>query len=442
MTENGTSHSIDAGTATSRFSSYPARSQQVKKDLESIFRARADKEARETVAIGDETREVLDAVVAPLRLDPPQASQAAEAALTIAQFSLTEGRVLNVVDPSRGDLSETGRLHGDRGASDHLCNEILQPRQIPATKGPLQSSSFRSGYLSKQVRNPSLKDFVKWQSQEGTTLDQVRAFVIGVVDTMLDQASKMPPWVEIAASRLTFANFLRLRERLLEQGSGGAFEQYLLAGLMEAELAQGPSGHRVDTKNVGANDKATNSPGDIVIRERQAPRAAFEVTAAAWESKVGQLDAAAGQGLSEATIVAPGVAGGPSAEQIAAKIEPVATRLGIDPAVVDLHAYMDILASRVSPHGRAEALTFVYRCLVRWHSRQPNLAQRLIDVLQGLNLVAGSGVVSSVSAEVSDIDASIRRVRHQLSEDGLEDHPGMPTALRSLADDLERDDES
>ncbi|WP_196812209.1 hypothetical protein [Nocardia sp. CNY236] len=436
MTDHGTSHSVDAKSA--RFSSGSVRTRQVKKDLESIFRARADKDAREPLAIDDETRKVLDAVVSPLRCNPPEASQAAEAALTIAQFSLTEGRVLNVVDNLGGDLTETGRLHGDRAVSDHLCKKILQPRQIPATQGPLQSSSFRSGYQSRQVRSAALKDFVEWQSQKGRTLDQVRTFVIGVVDTMLDQALKMPPWVEIAASRLTFANFLRLRERLLAQGSAGAFEQYLLAGLMEAELAQSTSGCRVDTKNVGANDTATNTPGDIVIRERQAARIAFEVTAATWESKVGQLDAAARQGLSEATIVARGVAGGPSAEQIAAEIEPVAMRLGIDPAVVDLYAYIDILASRVSPHARAEALTFVYRCLVRWHSREPNLAQRLIDVLQGLNLVAGRYVASSASAEDAEIGASILRVRHQLSEDGLKDHPGIPTALRCLADDLER----
>ncbi len=438
MTKEGTSPSRDGETVVSRFSSGSARNQQVKKDLESIFGARANKEARESVAISGETREVLDAVVAPLRLEPPEASQAAEAALTIAQFSLTEGRVLNVIDSSRGDLNDTARLDGDRTVSDHLCKKILQPRQIPATQGPLQSSSFRGGYLSRQVRSDSLKDFVQWQSQEGRTLDEVRTFVISVVDIMLDQALNMPPWVEIAASRLTFANFLRVRERLLMEGSGGAFEQYLLAGLMEAELAQGPSGRRIDTKNVGANDKATNAPGDIVVRERQAARAAFEVTAAAWESKVGQLDAAARQGLSEATIVAPGIAGGPSAEQIAAEIEPVGTRLGIDPAVVDLHAYMDILASRVSPHGRAEALTFVYRCLVRWHSRQPSLAQRLIEVLQNLNLVAGSRTMPSSLPDVVDIDASIRRVRFQLSEDGLEDNPRIPFALRSLADDLER----
>lgn len=426
---------------TSRFSTSTARSRQVKQDLESVFRTRAEWAASETAPIGTETQEVLDAVVAPLLRDPPEASQAAEAALTIAQFCLTEGKVLNVVDPTDGDLNEAGRLDGDRSVSDYLCKQILQPRQIPATQGPLQSSSYRGGYLSKQVRSGALEDYVKWQSEENRTLDEVRAFVIGVVDTMLAQASKMPPWVEIAASRLTFANFLLLRDLLLAEGSGGAFEQYLLAGLMEAELAQGPSGLRVQTKNVGANDKSTHSPGDIVIRERQSARRAFEVTAAAWDSKLNQLDAAARQGLTEATIVATGVAGGPSAIEIVAKIEPEATRLGIDPAVVDLHAYMDILASRVSPHGRAEALHFVYQCLVRWHSRQPNLAQRLLDVLRSLNLVADGGVAPLTAARV-DINTSIRRVRHQLSEDGLEDHPGLPAALRSLADDLQRDDKN
>ncbi|MCD2263962.1 hypothetical protein K3888_14775 [Dietzia aurantiaca] len=220
-------NSIEQG---GKFTTPAARNKAVKEGLRALFDERVGANQSCAPELEGNLGSLLNSVAGSLRHEPPEASQAAEAALSIAQFSLSEGRVLNVIDLDAGDLNENGRLDGDRSVGDFLCREILQPRQIPATKGPLQSSSFRGGYLSRQVRNSALKKYVEWQSRDATTLDEVRAFAVGIVDVMLAQASKMPAWVDISASKLTFASYLQVRERLLAEGSGGAFEQYLLAG--------------------------------------------------------------------------------------------------------------------------------------------------------------------------------------------------------------------
>jgi hypothetical protein len=283
---------------------------------------------------------------------------------------------------------QNGRIAGDRTVSDDLCRRLLNPRNIPATQGPLQSSSFRGGYLAPQVRDPGIRRYVAWQSEPGRTLTDVIELAKALADEFLDQASAMPELPELAASRFTFIAYRLARERLLEQGSGGAFEQYLLAGLLTQEIAQGQTGSRIATKSVGANDRAARTGGDIEVRHGQALISAIEVTAAPWDTKIDQLGTAAKSNLREVTIAAPGVARDVSAEDLAERLGPVAERLGLDVSVLDLHALMDEVASRLTQHARAAAFRYVYECLASWHRRQPELAQRLIDVLSLLGLTA------------------------------------------------------
>lgn len=376
-----------AWLAKSSFENTAKRSEATKGLLSSLFDARAGKDSRESAPVPLDIVDVLELLVAPLRREPPAASQAAEAALTLAAFSMAEGRVLNLADPGAGDL-ENARIAGDRGAGDYLCNHILAPRNIPSTKGPLQSSSFRAGYLAQQVRDRAIQRYVEWQVAPGRSLKEVSELAAALVDEFLDKASAMPGMPEIAASRLTFIAYRQARERLLRRGSGGALEQYLLQGLLNQEMRQGQSGTRADTKNVGANDRAAGSGGDIEIRHGQKLLSSIEVSAADWDSKLSQLETAASANLSEATIAASGVAGDVSSDELAERLGPVTERLGLDVAVLDLHAFMDVVASRLTKHERAAAFRSVYDSIARWHRRQPELAHRLIDTLSSLSLIA------------------------------------------------------
>jgi hypothetical protein len=373
--------------ARSRFLSDRKRNAEVREQLSVLFSDRLDTSARIPPQLDTEAAAVLGLLVAPLREDPPAASQAAEAALTLAAFSLAEGRVLNLANPAERDLLNN-RIEGDRAVSDDLCRQILAPRNIPSTQGPLQSSSFRGGYLAEQVRNDGIRRYVAWQSAPGRSLRDVSEMATALVDEFLDKASAMPPMPTLVAARFTFITYRQARERLLEKGSGGALEQYLLAGLLDQEIPQSQPGARITTKSVGASDRAAGAGGDIEVRYGQALRGAIEVSAAEWDTKIDQLHTAASAGLSDATIAAVGVTRDVSAQDLAERLRPVAERLGLDVSVLDLHTFMDVAASRLTAYARSEAFVYVYRCLSRWHRRQPELAHRLIDTLSSLDLIA------------------------------------------------------
>jgi hypothetical protein len=266
-------------------------------------------------------------------------------------------------------------------------------------------------------------------------LPEVHAAATWIADAFAHAASTLPAWPGLVGSKLTFSAYRRIRDSLLSQGSGGAFEQYLLAGLLEQELVGGVGGLRVETKNVGANDRSAKTAGDIQVRHRQALVSAIEVSAANWTSKVAQIEAAAGAGLKEVTIAATGVSNSTGAD-IGELIDPIAARLGIDPAVVDLHAFMDVVASRITPHGRTEALRFVYRALVQYHSREPALAERLINAMRDAGIVAENEDSSELPQSGGlDLEVALERVR--IEYDGQPAILSVVSALRKVALELE-----
>lgn len=370
--------------------------------------------------------------------DPPSASQAAEGALTILALTLAEGRRLDLVTPESPDVGRSRRLEGDRSLGDWLCRDVLQPRNIPSTQGPFQSSSFRGGYTSDQVRNSGLRTFISWYSDADRSFDDISSLTSHLVAEFQKNAVELMPMPEILASKLSFLKFSLFREQLLTEGSGGAFEQYLLAGLLEQELTATGTSFRIHTKNVGANDLATHAGGDIEVRDGQSLLRAYEVTANAWDTKLAQLNSSARAGLSEVTLVANGVAGIPAAslnEALSTKAE----QLGIDVAVLDLSNLIDLLVSRISRHARAGAVVFIYRSLVRWHRREPDLVAKLIKILRQLDLVVEGTYIASPAVVQPLVDESMAQVSALLSELGTINEPDLPNALRSLADRIDVD---
>lgn len=415
----------------SRFKNQRQRMDAAKATLQGLLTPNSSTSA-DVVSIFED---LLSTLLGPLRQEPPGASQAAEGALTLLGFTLAERRKLEIVGESSPDL-DGNRVPGDRGLGDWLCKELLAPMNIPATKGPFQSSSFRGGYASPQVRNNGLRRFVVWYSAPDRSFDELVALAERLGQEFLARGVELPALPKIAASRLTFTNFRLFRERLLSQGSGGAFEQYLLAGLLQQEIAMMGTGLRVQTKNVGANDAATRSGGDIEVRHGQVLLRAYEVTANHWSSKLTQMDSSAAAGLDEVTLVASGVAGADSAE-IVATLGIKADQLGIDAAVVDLDGLLDVVSSRISRHARSEAILFLYQCLARWHRRQPELITRLVSTLHVLNLVVEGQFIPLMTSHEVDVEESLVRVRELLDGLGALDQPGIADGLRELAAGLD-----
>ena len=416
----------------------PKRTESVNVKLAAMFDERSKKASSANQPLDARTQTLLNELLGPLLSEPPQASQAAEAALTLATFSIVEGRVLNLVDPAAGDLTEKNRIKGDRTTGDKLCREILAARNIPATKGPFQSSSYRSGYKALQAQNRALSDYASWQSESGRTLDDIQQVVDELVDAVLACSASLPPLPSLLGDRFTFVAYRQARDRLLSAPSRGALEQYLLAGLLDQELrASSGAQLRAETKNVGANDASSKAAGDIEVRQHHALRGAIEVTTASWEDKLDQLENVVQAHLSDATIAASNVIAKTTGEDLAKKVSPTAERLGLDVAVVDLHGLMDVAASRITRASRAAAFAFVYRCIVMYHRREPELAERLIRVLTELHLVSDDQIVAAEQDDELGLIELVDRVKEVLESQRLIDHPEVPSALREIAEQIE-----
>jgi hypothetical protein len=417
----------------SRYDSGTVRSAAVKATLQQLV---TDRQAATTaIALHADAQSVLDAVAGTLLDDPPAASQAAELALLLSAFTIAEQRVLNLADPGVGDVTEmNARLAGDRTLSEWLSGDLLEPLNIPVTKGALASSSFRAGYLARQVRGAA-RDFVAWHGTTGRTVDEVEAFAEALTDRFLAVAVAMPALPSLRGSAFTWTAYRRAREHLLADGSNGAMEQYLLAGLLEQELPL-----RVVTKAVGSSDASAGTAGDVEIREGQRLVGAIEVTARSWDTKVAQLSAAATAGLTDPVIAAAG-ANDAEGDDIAALLDPAQDRLALDVAVLDLHAYMDVVASRITRHQRAAAFAFVHSCCVRYHRARPELAGRVVAVLVMLGLTTDDGedpAVVEVAPLDTDTAGALIRVQEALSPGaGPVDPERLAADLRVIADQLD-----
>lgn len=385
--------------------------------------------------MGSAGKSLVEALVQNLQRESPSASQAAEAVFVLANFSIVEGRVLNLVDPGSTDTGKGGRIAGDRTVGDRLCVELTK-RNIPATKGPFQSSSFRGGYCASQVRDDGMRKFIKWVSAEGRTLAEVSALATSLAQGFIGASAELPVLPNLAASRFTFARYRQAREGLLSIGSGGAFEQYLLAGLLREEIGARPNGLRVSTKSVSSNDRASGSSGDIEIRSAKKLVSAIEVSAASWETKVGQVQTAAESGLREMTIAATAVPVSDGGDRLQRLLAEPYEGLGVDVSVVELYSYMDIVASRLTPHQRASAFRFVYACLVAWHRRDRDLVDRLVDVLVDLSLVNEVDELERGDGKSSPVDNLLDSLTAVLSREGS-GVADVPVKLRQLADEIE-----
>ncbi len=377
---------------------------------------------------------VLAPLEAPLLGDEPRHSQAAEAALTIVAFSLLAGRVLDLRRGSPDVSEDTGRIKGDRTAGDLVCERLLVPRYIPATKGPFQSSTWRSGYDASQARVAGLGAFLEWH--HSASLAELELVCDRLVATFLNAAADLEPLPKIDASALTFARFRSFLDELFRRPSGGAYEQYCFAALLQREMSSAGSTGRVETKSVRSSDTATGAAGDVVVRRSGRISEAYEVTARPWRSKLGQLSTSASAGLSEVTIVAKDVASDLRGEELEAELALLQAELAVDVVVLDLQGSLDLYSGRIGRFERADVVRHVYANLVQWHRREPHLVSAYVECLRSVSLTLGE--VEAAVDEEAPMDADTQEAARLL--DGLRatDNDGVVRALGRLIAD-ERD---
>lgn len=340
---------------------------------------------------------ILDDLLTPLRLTPPQRSAAAEVALVIGAFSIARGRPLNVLDPASPDLDgKNNRLAGDRAVSEFLSQRLKQ-MNVPATGGALQSSTYRGGYSASQANNPAVHQFAEWLADPDRTLKEVETFAAALASEFRQQAVTLPALPGLDEETVDFIGFRQFCDILLEDGSRGAFEQYLCAALLNAEMKRWDL--RATTKPVGVSDASSKAAGDVEIRDGQRLVAAYEVSAASWKAKPRQAMSNVSR-LKQITIIATGVDGA-ATEILREAVEEVDPSRTLDAAFLELRPFLDNLSSRLDKRDRCSAIEYAYQCLVTWHRSEPGLCERFVKAIADSGL-AEAGVTRIAADEASE----------------------------------------
>jgi hypothetical protein len=287
---------------------------------------------------------------------------------------------------------------------------VLKSYNVPATAGVLQSSTYRSGYGAGQANDPAVAAFLRWAGEGGRQLADIEGLFGGLARAFADLElvyGDLPP---LDPDAFNFVTMRSLVEHLRARGSGGAYEQYLVAALLHEEFALVHPGWRVETKPVGATDASARSVGDVQVRNRMTLVHAFEVSAQPWRNKVGQAAQAGGlTGSRQVTVVAP--APGLSSAQLGAALEAAGVPAGVDVAVVDLDGFLDSVSARLTPVARAAAVRQLYEHLRTWGRARPDLVLHLVEALTALRLTApgpaeaSAGGISEPLARLSSLSA-------------------------------------
>lgn len=175
-------------------------------------------------------------------------------------------------------------------------------------------------------------------------------------------ARPVDPMPKLNVARLTYSTVRKLYSELLQIPSQGAFQQYIVASLLDALIQQtGVSDYRVQTKRLNASDRSSGAAGDIEIAAGNRVIEAYEVTANDWEGKLpGACHKMKEHDLSRIHIVAP--IGQEGRASVAIKL----VGLSEDISVVDLDGFVDALSSTLTKLFRNCALTRLYEYLDRY----------------------------------------------------------------------------
>jgi hypothetical protein len=219
--------------------------------------------------------------------------------------------------------------------------------------------------IGKNTRNLTRGNFLEFDSflqwAASASGDQLEACFQYAAAKVAATARPVAPMPDLITPRLTFAAVMGVLEELLSMPSGGAFEQYIVASLLDAFLANNTQGYRVQTKGVHASDKSSQAAGDIELCIGNRVVEAIEVTAADWHEKLGGVsDKARTHDLARIHIVGPVSNGDYRAV--------VQDLLGLqeDVSVIDLRGAVACALAALTRVGRAHALQRLYEYLDRY----------------------------------------------------------------------------
>lgn len=177
-------------------------------------------------------------------------------------------------------------------------------------------------------------------------------------------ARNLPPMPPLDTPKLTFPAVFALLDEMLSKPSAGAHEQFVFAALLAAWREQLGEPGVVETKNLNASDASAGTAADVQEKYRGQVTEAYEVTAAAWDTKVDQAEATLRRhDLPRVHILAKDAARA-TGDEVAAAIP-----AGLDLTVRDVREESRSVLARLSKPYRRDALARLYDLLV---DKQPD----------------------------------------------------------------------
>lgn len=279
-------------------------------------------------------------------------------------------------------LDLTLRPEGARGMAQHL-GSFLAERHIKFVKDAYQN-------IAKNTQQLARGNFVAFDrllhwATKASIAERLSALTMAcaVVAATARPVLAMP---DLNRSALTFSRTTQFLHSLLSTPSGGAYEQFIFAGLLHT-LVEGHVAEqaRVETKSLNASDRSSFTAGDVQIAMGSRVIEAFEVSANNWRTKIsGASKTIRDNDLSRLHIVA----NRPEAERDLAADK--LSELPEDVTVLDVRQAIEVLTAILTRPQRAEALVRIYEYLDRY---QPDTARvnLLVDRLREADLVERLG---------------------------------------------------
>lgn len=282
---------------------------------------------------------------------------------------------------SDAPLDLTQRPPGARGVVAKRCGELLKKAHVVAPVNAYQNIGKNAVNLARG-NFAAFDTVLRWASEPARTKEELRAIFEYACHCIARTARPIDPLPDVDQARLTFAAVLKLFDDMLNVGSGGAHEQFIVTSLLHAKVEQGGTRQRVETKNLTASDHSSGSAADVQVKTGTNVDEAFEVTANQWTEKItGAARTIRAHDLARLHILA-------GIENFQAMLSDLLGRPE-DISVVDLRSFITVLTAELRKQFRASALRRLYELLDRYQPN-PDLVNGYVRKLRDHGLTLGS----------------------------------------------------
>ena len=310
---------------------------------------------------------------------PPEVLADLDRVLSDSRISYRDGILIQLAyGLAEPEFDLTKRQAGARSVAQQL-GAFLAQRHIRSVKDAYQNIAKNTKVLTRG-NVAEFDRLLHWAND--ANLAQREIALHYACAEVASTARPVKPMPQLNKSALTFSRVVELLYGLLLSPSGGAFEQFAVAALLDTVVMNHGEGRtRVETKNLNASDRSSFAAGDVQLVAGNRVIDAFEVTANDWRTKIPAVSKTIRDNdLSRLHIIA----ARPEGDRTA--VGKVLKDLTEDVSVLDVRQVVEVLAAVLTRPQRADALYRLYEYLDRY---QPNTERvnLLVDQLQAANLV-------------------------------------------------------